>query len=242
MIKLWNFSSILEQAKAYYNQLSETKKMRIKNDLNHGRALLDDNDELKGYIALYGEIHRDKLLRAFSHIQDEVYQKDISVIDWGCGQGLATLLLQEYMENLGGYNIKEVVLIEPSAHCLAMAVNYIQWAVPEVSILAIPQKEEMLTQSDLPNLQGAIIHLLSNVIDMPEFSGEKILGYVSSHAQQPQIVVCVSPYYSEDGRGKRMDEFGKKLEGFSRTYCFQRHIDDWKEDYSCQIHIYSNRM
>ncbi len=85
MIKLWNFSSILEQAKAYYNQLSETKKMRIKNDLNHGRGLLDDNDELKGYIALYGEIHLDKLLRAFSYIQDDVYQKDISVIDWACG-------------------------------------------------------------------------------------------------------------------------------------------------------------
>lgn len=46
MLKLLNFSKILEQAKSHYNELSESKKKRIKEDIDHGKALLDDNDKL----------------------------------------------------------------------------------------------------------------------------------------------------------------------------------------------------
>lgn len=39
----------------------------------------------------------------------------------------------------------------------------------------------------------------------------------------------VSPFYPEEGRGKRMDEFCDSLEGFQKVYSFQKHIDEWKE-------------
>ena len=29
-------------------------------------------------------------------------------------------------------------------------------------------------------------------------------------------------------------------EGFKKVYSFQKHIDEWKEDYSCQIRILDN--
>ena len=43
------------------------------------------------------------------------------------------------------------------------------------------------------------------------------------------LLVCVSPFYPEDGRGKRMDEFGDKLVEFKTLYSFEKHIENWNE-------------
>ena len=54
MLKTENFQSILDRAKKHYNRLPDSKKKRIKEELDHGKALLDSNDQMKAYIALYG--------------------------------------------------------------------------------------------------------------------------------------------------------------------------------------------
>lgn len=38
-----------------------------------------------------------------------------------------------------------------------------------------------------------------------------------------------------------MDEFAESLEEFRKVYYFQKHVEDWDKDYSCQIRILSNR-
>ena len=58
MIKLLNFDKILEDASQHFKRMSTEKQNKIKDSLEHGRALLDTNDELKAYIHLYGDIHR----------------------------------------------------------------------------------------------------------------------------------------------------------------------------------------
>ena len=39
-----------------------------------------------------------------------------------------------------------------------------------------------------------------------------------------------------------MDEFAESLNGFKKVYSFQKHIDDWDKNYSCQIRVLSNRL
>ncbi len=243
MLKLLNFNQILEHAKSYYNSLEEERKKKIKEELDHGKAILNNNDQLKAYIALYGDMHREKLLKAFQHIPIDFFSQPISVIDWGCGQGLATLLLDEYLRSIKTSEIREVVLIEPSLPSISVAENYIRWTIPDASLIPIPQKEQDVLLKDLPFADTSTIHLLSNVVDMKEFFGDTLKKYVYAYPRQRHIIVCVSPYYQEEGRGKRMYEFGDSLKGFKRTYCFQRHKDQWDKDFSCQIHIYdSNTM
>lgn len=86
-----------------------------------------------------------------------------------------------------------------------------------------------------------VLHLLSNVVDMPEFSGNGIRRYVECNNKLHHLIVAVSPFYPEEGRGKRMDEFAESLEEFRKVYSFQKHVEDWDKDYSCQIRILSNR-
>lgn len=84
------------------------------------------------------------------------------------------------------------------------------------------------------------MHILSNVVDMPEFSGNGIRRYLSSTRRLRHIIIIASPFYPEDGRGKRIDDFSDSLNGFHSIYSFQKHIDEWDEDFSCQIRILYN--
>ena len=75
---------------------------------------------------------------------------------------------------------------------------------------------------------------------MPEFSGKGLKEILTSTPNYQHVIVMVSPFYPEEGRGKRMDEFFDSLEGFKKVYSFQKHIEEWKENYSCQIRIMDN--
>ena len=241
MLKTENFQSILDRAKKHYNDLTDSKKKRIKEELDHGKALLDSNDQMKAYIALYGCIHQAKLERAFKNIPDSLLSKNISVIDWGCGQGIASILFNDFIhQKFNNNKIKDFTLIEPSRHCLSMAATYLNDCQGNFSVYSIPQKEEDIEINDFILAGEIIVHLLSNVVDMTEFEADNIIELIKQKTQKKHLLVCVSPFYPEDGRGKRMDEFGDKLAGFKTLYSFEKHIEDWDENYSCQIRIFSN--
>ena len=241
MLKTENFQSILDRAKKHYNGLPNFKKKRIKEELDHGKALLDSNDQMKAYIALYGEIHQAKLERAFENIPETLLTKINSVIDWGCGQGLASILYNDFIHNkLGNNKIKDFTLIAPSRHCLSMATTYLNDCRGDFTVYSISEKEENVDPKDFILEGEIIVHLLSNVVDMPEFEGDKIIELIKHKSQKKHLLICVSPFYPEEGRGKRMEEFGEKLPGFKTLYSFERHVDDWEEEYSCQIRIFSN--
>ncbi len=84
-MKILNFNKIYNQALTHYLGLTQEKQKQIKEDLDHGKALLDNNDQLKAYIALYGDIHRKKMIRAYSHLPSSILRSNFSVVDWGCG-------------------------------------------------------------------------------------------------------------------------------------------------------------
>ncbi len=44
--------------------------------------------------------------------------------------------------------------------------------------------------------------------------------------------------YQEASRGKRIKEFGDKLQGYTLIYKLEKHTDDWDKPYSCQIYIF----
>ncbi|MCH5240591.1 MAG: hypothetical protein J1F38_10235 [Muribaculaceae bacterium] len=196
---------------------------------------------MKAYIALYWDIHQAKLERAFKNIPGTLLLKNISVIDWGCGQGLASILFNDFIiETYGKNKIKDFTLIEPSRHCLSMATTYLNDCTGDFTVYFISEKEEDIEINDFILEGETIVHLLSNVVDMPEFEGNQLIELIKQKRQKKHLLVCVSPFYPEDGRGKRMDEFGDRLSGFKTIYLFEKHVDDWNENYSCQIRIFSN--
>lgn len=97
MLKLITYDTLLAQASEYILSLPETKQKELKENLSHGKALLRSRDQMYAYLHYYGQIHREKLIRAFKHIPSDFLKSPFSVIDWGCGQGLASMVLNDYI-------------------------------------------------------------------------------------------------------------------------------------------------
>ncbi len=242
MLKLLNFDKILQQASTKYLALPESRQKQLKESLDNGKAILRNENQMNAYLHHYGEIHRHKLLRAYRNLPPSLFNGNFSVIDWGCGQGLASIVLDEFIEREKGLSraITDITLIEPSNICLRRAIANINWSLPKGLLSYLNKKEEAVLPEDLCMQENKILHVLSNVIDLPEFTGEGIKKYLSQSCKSRHIIVMVSPFYPEDGRGKRMDEFCNSLKGFRKIYSFQKHIGEWEEDYSCQIRILDN--
>lgn len=89
------FVSVLQKAKDWFASLSKTEQQNLIDDLEHGAALLSNTRQLNAYIAKYGEIHQAKLLHAYGKIPSKVWHEDgITVVDYGCGQGLPKWFFQ----------------------------------------------------------------------------------------------------------------------------------------------------
>lgn len=155
------FVSVLQKAKDWFALLSKTEQQNLIEDLERGTAHLTNTRQLNAYIAKYGEIHQAKLLQAFEKIPSKVWHEDgITVIDYGCGQGIAEMVLSDYMASkyIDNNYIKDFILIEPSRQNLQRCVKYVNAFFNESTASAVCKKDSQIKDDDLnPNLQRLYI-------------------------------------------------------------------------------------
>lgn len=123
-----NFVSVMQKAKDWFASLSKTEQQNLIDDLEHGAAHLTNTRQLNTYIAKYGEIHQAKLLQAYEKIPSKVWHEDgITMVDYGCGQGIAEMVLSDYMASryIDNNYIKDFILIEPSRLNLQQCVKHV---------------------------------------------------------------------------------------------------------------------
>ncbi len=239
-----SFDKVTAQAKARVKGLSELKCKKLKEALSHGVADLTSKEEMDMYLSTYGDIHQEKLVLAFSKVP-RAFMTDnaLTVIDYGCGQGIASMVLCDVLRSIVGNpnNISEFYLIEPSQLCLMRAVKFIHTFNPKADIIYYNNPCEDVWRMDIQPKAGRIIHLLSNVLDIPDFPRQIIAQKLNSMTSHNNIIVCVSPFYQENGRAKHMDEFGNMLHAFRCTHSFEKHTDEWDKSFSCQMRIFVNK-
>ena len=129
MFKLLTYDALLAQASEHILNLPETKQKELKENLSHGKALLKSGEQMKAYLHYYGRMHRDKLLLALQHIPADFLKSSFFVTEWGCGQGLASIILNDFIS--GEDIITDITLIELSARCLSKAEAYLIWSNPK---------------------------------------------------------------------------------------------------------------
>lgn len=238
------FSMILENANRRIEGMSESKTKKLKEFLDHGLAELKTEDEMDMYLSSYGTIHQEKLLMAFDKLPRKIIRENkISVIDYGCGQGMASIVLSDVFQQIFGHadTVSDFHLIEPSLACLRRAVNFLHEFNPEARIVYFNNPCEDIWRMDLNPKSEVVVHLFSNVIDMPEFPREAVARKLNDMNDHYNIAVCVSPFYQENGRAKHMDEFGSMLRTFNCHYEFEKHTDEWEKPYSCQARVFVSR-
>lgn len=190
-----------------------TRKLQVPFDnLNSGTRVLNEETECDRYIALYGGHHYHKLYEAFASTNFKYTEsKNVEIIDWGCGQALATCVLIDYLiENRISPNIVSITLIEPSSIALWRGYGFVRQILQPTStsstIRTVNKYMDSLEYSDLVSSSDNIkVHLFSNIIDVEGFDLNKLYQLIVNCFQGINRIICTSPY--QNARNYRLDTF-----------------------------------
>jgi len=167
--------------------------------MNHGTACLTTEEQLCCYMAAYGDMHKGKLNRILSDFPLSKIDSDLEIIDWGCGQGIATVSLLSVLRGANLENrVKKITLIEPSSTALVRAKSNVSQCVSdEIFIEPINLYLPAIDNND--NVIGGLhieesicIHLFSNILDIAEID-LKELAYLVGASGYRHYFLCVGP-------------------------------------------------
>lgn len=220
LIEECSFSKIREIANKEVSiqkkRLNKSEQSKLNDRLARGVKLLDNHLDLCLYLYSYGNMHQEKLIHCFNEINDEVFNDEIEIIDWGCGQGLGAMCLFDYLNEQKKSNaVKKITLIEPSSKAIKRAVDHIKCFVDDsVEIIIKNIYFEDVSKSDIKSNKRTVIHILSNVIDIEEINLDNLVNLIKSSGQNDNYIISFSPVYNEiieDRYDKFIDLFGDKV-------------------------------
>ena len=171
----------------------------------HGVVVYTAKEQLDAYLVAYGEMHQRKLNAVFQRIDADVFanfaRDGVSIVDWGCGQGLASLVFLDWLakRRVTRDKIKAIRLLEMSD----IARERAQWLVATRLrdaggdiVKAIPWVAGDALELDRFGLPVGVpvIHLFSNILDVAAIDLRNIANVVeSAKSLGPALVVTVSP-------------------------------------------------
>lgn len=189
-----NFISIRRISVSQWAGINESS---VFYSLQRGVKVLTEEKQLFSYLYSYGKMHFKKMTTSFSYLPDVLFNDDIHTIDWGCGQGLATISLLDYFEENKECFIK-VTLIEPSELAIKRASLHVQKLNSNINILTINKDLDSLNDSDfIQNDSKVKIHLFSNILDIDLFSLTQLIDLVKTTFVGENYFVCASPYVTQ---------------------------------------------
>ena len=201
------FNSIRDIAISQLQEIQNSDE--VFRSLGRGVAILEQEEQLFSYMKSYGLMHKAKLLSAFSNFPfNEIRDKNIEIYDWSCGQGLASIVLLEYlMDNNIVLKTNRVTLIEPSEIALKRASLHVKHFDSEVTVRTILKDMDSLEIADVSSREGsAQVHLFSNILDVEAYSMQHLIEIIKQGFKGNNYMFCVSPYIN-DVKTARLDSF-----------------------------------
>ncbi|WP_080778066.1 hypothetical protein [Chryseobacterium phocaeense] len=226
-----NFYSIKKISQDLYRHLQDDS---IFYSLKRGVGILTEELQLFAYMHSYGNMHYAKLITAFNSLPKTIFDETLNVIDWGCGQAMATITYFDYL-NDNGYQTKSkyFTLIEPSEIALKRAAAHLKGYFTEIEINTINKTLDNLNEDDFtssPNLPN--LHLFSNIIDIEHISLTKLLSLIDNTFKGLNYFVCVSPFI-DDLRTSRLNAFMRHFSNYPEFEVLQNinsKKGEWQEN------------
>lgn len=201
------FDQIRDIAIKSLSHLSQSDKDHLYSKLARGVALLDSHELLCRYLLAYGMKHQAKIDFAVQYIPQEAFANtNLQIIDWGCGQGLATVCFFDFLRKNGITNsVKKVVLIEPSESALNRAFLHVTAYLKDEHIIApVCKYLDEVAREDIESTQPVTLHFFSNILDINKIDLKLLAEKVGTSITGEHYFICVGPSYSPN---KRIESF-----------------------------------
>lgn len=172
--------------------------------LNHGTAVLTTEEQCNAYIAAYGNMHQGKINEVLDEIKiNDFANTDLQIIDWGCGQGLATICLFDFFNkhNLSLDLVKKVVLIEPSEVARDRAKTHVNaYLRDEDKIVVIGKYIDDVKVDDIVSDEPVTLHLFSNILDIPSIDLLRLTNSIKTSLKGLHYFFCWGPLNQGNNR------------------------------------------
>lgn len=238
-----SFQKVWDIAYDFVHKLPSELCDELHESLNRGVDVLDSEPMLQMYIYAFGKMHNAKLLHAFNHLQDKVLEKDkISIIDWGCGQGLASLCYHDFLKGRNSpQQVSQIILIEPSSLALSRAELLCSCFYPDAEITAINKSFDSLSVDDIKvSSERLTLNLFSNILDVESYNLQHLIQEVANLPSENNEYIIVSPIQNTV-RTQRLKTFASSMDGFIyyENYLDKRQLDE-ERDWTCAVLLCSS--
>lgn len=224
------------------SRLNTSERDLLYESLDRGVDIISSEIEMCMYMYAYGKMHRAKMFDALEHIDERIWKyNDIAIVDYGCGQGIGTLSIFEYIEEKG-YDlnkIKSVTLIEPSTICLERAELHVCSVHHSCEIKTINKKINDIYVQELDCKHYYVLHVFSNIIDVEEINLSYLAKLINKNRFLFAEYICVGPYFGGNERQTRYLEFAKML-GLKPYYCVDFEKGEWLDNWSYSVRLFSH--
>lgn len=240
-----SFQKIWDIAFDFVQKLPSDLCDELHESLNRGVDILDSEPLLQMYIYSFGKMHNAKLQYAFNNLQKSVLgYNEIEIIDYGCGQGLATICYHDFIiEHNPEQKVRRITLIEPSEMALSRAELLCSQFYPDAEIVALNKQFDDLTNDDLILTSDVpTIHLFSNILDVESYDLEHLSRIVKEQSKGDNEFIMVSPMQNPQ-RIQRLKTFASSIDKvvYFEQYLEKRQLDEEK-DWTCAILLCSNSL
>ncbi|GHT41916.1 hypothetical protein AGMMS49965_12490 [Bacteroidia bacterium] len=245
------FQQIRQIADKSLAHLTQSERDTLWGRLNHGVDLLDSHELMCQYLWSFGKMHEAKIQRALNSIPEpnDVFNNDFSIIDWGCGQGLATVCFFDYLnQNHISNNIKKVILIEPSNIALGRAKLHVNaYLKDENKIQTVNKFLDDVTPNDLQADTPITIHFFSNILDIPQIDLKHLAQLVGENVVGEHYFFCVGPLNAGNNRIEAFyDYFNSPLvlkdeaqsENRLKVIAEEVHNKDFQRNYTLRLKVF----
>lgn len=210
---------------------------KLYNDLKRGKDILDDEMHLNMYLKSFGKMHKAKLDTAFTCLPDvsSVFSEEIEIYDWGCGQGIASICLLDFLRSKNiAHSIVAVNLIDPSVSATQRAREVLS-CYEDIRVNVVNKVFDDLDEQDFVRSNHRKLHLFSNILDVDAFDLAQFTHLFQKSFFCSNYFICVGPYYFNN---KRVDEFIAATNPDDMYATFNRERGMWQNDWTISLRVF----
>ena len=197
-------ASVRALSDRFITDLAEADRDHLFAELKRDGNQLTTEPRLCAYTYAFGAVREARLRRAFSHLSNIFAQRDVELIDYGCGVGLGALVYHDLLleRGLPLTSVRRITLIDPTPRCLERAALHARVCFPGAELRTICKYTDELQAADTTSdAKLHTLHIFSQIADMEVPSIAHLADTICAGLRGPNYFACVAPFCERALRG-----------------------------------------
>ncbi|MDR2918315.1 MAG: leucine-rich repeat protein [Tannerella sp.] len=191
-----NFQKIKDVSDQFILNLSKDLQEKLFEMLEPDVLMLDSEPLMAAHLYAVGEVQEARLKHVYSYFPKSFFNKEIELIDYGCGQGIAEIVYNDFLgAKKQQQKIRRITLIDPSEIAIKRAALHAKLIFPDVEIRMVCENLEKLKPKDiLSEKKTTKLHLL---VDFPRLNTDALVHIskvIKANLSGPNYFLCIGPY------------------------------------------------